>query len=61
MTFDFREKMVEYMVDNGYGFHRPSEEEKESMRRYYATMSDEQIFDEFSSDVYKSGQDSMSY
>lgn len=60
MAFDFREAMIEKMVEMDGGYNRTSEF-VESMRRYYEKMSDKEIFDEFSSDMYKSGQDSMSY
>lgn len=61
MTFDFRAKMVDELLKMGWGYSTPSPESIESMRRYYESMTDEQIFEEFQSDTYKAGQDSMTY
>ena len=60
MDFDFRAKMVDAMLKMGWGYSTPTPEAVESMRKYYESMSDEDIFSEYASDVYKAGQDSMS-
>jgi hypothetical protein len=61
MTFDFRTKMIDAMVKMGWGYSKPTPEAVESMRKYYEAMSDEDIFSEYTYDVHKAGQDSMSY
>jgi len=60
MSFDFRQVMIDRLLKMGWGYSTPSQSDVDSMRRYYSEMSDEDIFDEYSSDTYKAGQDSMS-
>ena len=58
--FNFRAEMIEKMLELGWGCSTPSPESVASMRSYYNNMTDEQIFEEYTSDIWKDGQDSMS-
>ena len=61
MKFDFRAEMIKALVRMSFGTSTPSAEEVESMTRYFSAMTDEEVFVEYRGDLYKEGQDSMSY
>lgn len=50
-----REKMIQYLSQKGWGTHKPSNAAIDGMVKYYSEMSDEKLFDEYTSQVYKGG------
>ena len=56
-----REQMIDYLVTTGYGkYDHPTQEEIWRRKTAYIGTSDQDIFDEYASDRYKEGQESMS-
>ena len=60
MPIDFRQVMVDKLLNYGWGYTKPTLEEVAYMRAYYSAMSDNDIFEEYTRETYKAGQDSMS-
>ena len=57
-----REMMIDWMIHNDLGYRvTPTDESYQHQYKYYDAKSDEELFDEFKSDVYREGRDSMSY
>ena len=57
-----REMMIDWMIRNDLGYKiTPADGSYQIQYRYYDVMSDEDLFDEFRRDVYREGQNSISW
>lgn len=56
-----RKMMIDWMIRNEISVVTTDSEQYQSYYKYYDAKSDEDLFDEFRRDVYREGQDSMSW